>query len=73
MNPGGPGGSGVIAVQSYGHDLQELVEGKKHYEILGFDPRGVGRTQPRADCFGESHLFARDSYLLELRGIGGLV
>lgn len=72
INPGGPGGSGVAAVQSYGRRLRGMTEGKKHYAFLGFDPRGVGFTTPRADCFGGSHMFARDSLLLEQRGIGGL-
>ncbi|KAI3398343.1 hypothetical protein diail_9435 [Diaporthe ilicicola] len=72
INPGGPGGSGVIAVQSYGRRLQAMTEGKKHYAFLGFDPRGVAFTTPRADCFGGSHVFARDSLILESRGIGGL-
>ncbi|KAJ0119708.1 hypothetical protein J7T55_013911 [Diaporthe amygdali] len=72
INPGGPGGSGVRAVQSYGRRLQAMTEGKKHYAILGFDPRGIAYTTPRADCFGGSHIFARDSLILESRGIGGL-
>ncbi|KAL1881330.1 hypothetical protein Daus18300_001183 [Diaporthe australafricana] len=72
INPGGPGGSGVNAVMSYGRRLQAMTEGKKHYAFLGFDPRGIGFTTPRADCFGNSHMFARDSLILEQRGIGGL-
>lgn len=72
LNPGGPGGSGVGLVQKYGRRFQAMTEGKKHYEFLGFDPRGIARTTPRADCFGGSHIFARDSLLLEARGIGGL-
>lgn len=71
-NPGGPGGSGVNSLRSYGKRLQQMTEGKKHYEILSFDPRGVGVTWPQVDCFGRSHLFARDSFLLEQRGSGPL-
>lgn len=72
LNPGGPGGSGVRIVQTMGHRLQAMTEGKKRYELLGFDPRGVAFTTPRADCFGGSHMFARDSLILESRGIGSL-
>lgn len=71
-NPGGPGGSGVDFLRGNGRLLQNMTDGKKHYEILSFDPRGVGSTTPRVDCFGRSHLFARDAWLLESRGVGGL-
>ncbi|KAF8747369.1 MEROPS serine peptidase family S33, partial [Rhizoctonia solani] len=50
MNPGGPGGSGLQNVQgAYGDTLMEYVEGK--YDIVSWDPRGVGQTIPRAACF----------------------
>jgi pimeloyl-ACP methyl ester carboxylesterase len=43
-NPGGPGGSGVNfirqAAQSFGQDLRE------RFDIVGFDPRGVGASDP---------------------------
>ncbi|KAF6821129.1 hypothetical protein CMUS01_11443 [Colletotrichum musicola] len=44
-NPGGPGGSGVLAVLgNNGLRMRDIVGG--HYDIIGFDPRGVGRTIP---------------------------
>ena len=46
---GGPGGSGVDLVQSEGSALQEITG--RNYSIIGFDPRGVGKTTPSADCF----------------------
>ncbi|KAG5914619.1 hypothetical protein E4U42_000402, partial [Claviceps africana] len=72
-NPGGPGGSGVDHVLAAGRYLQEYIDtpGKKHYEIVSFDPRGVRHSHPRADCFSESVL-ARDAMILESRGLGGL-
>ncbi|TDD79437.1 alpha/beta fold hydrolase [Actinomadura rubrisoli] len=43
-NPGGPGGSGVEFVRqaatSFGADL------RKRFDIVGFDPRGVGASDP---------------------------
>lgn len=41
VNPGGPGGSGVEFVESSAEGLfsQEL---RDHFDIVGFDPRGVG-------------------------------
>lgn len=70
-NPGGPGGSGVSFMRGKGRLLQSMTEGKKHYEILSFDPRGVAYTTPNADC-ARGRVFARDSRLLEKIGIGGM-
>jgi len=48
-NPGGPGMSGVDLVLSRGPYLQQVVGAQ--FSIIGFDPRGVGNTRPRIDCF----------------------
>ncbi|KAG6194647.1 hypothetical protein E4U10_002713 [Claviceps purpurea] len=72
-NPGGPGGSGVDLVLGSGRYLQKYIDtpGKKHHEIVSFDPRGVGRSRPRANCFPDTAL-ARDAMILEARGLGSL-
>ncbi|MFI6480228.1 alpha/beta fold hydrolase [Nonomuraea sp. NPDC050663] len=44
INPGGPGGSGVEAV--YGAPDFFTEELRKRFDIVGFDPRGVGRSHP---------------------------
>jgi pimeloyl-ACP methyl ester carboxylesterase len=54
LNPGGPGGSGITLVHDVGPWLQEIVDDKKHYELLSFDPRGVHHTTPTSACFGDS-------------------
>ncbi|KAK8141954.1 hypothetical protein G3M48_009577 [Beauveria asiatica] len=48
-NPGGPGGSGVDHLRGAVAQLRDMVDtpGKKHFEFVSFDPRGVGRTTPR--------------------------
>lgn len=44
-NPGGPGGSGLVypAVLAASGLPQEVLDS---YDIIGFDPRGVGRSTP---------------------------
>lgn len=45
LNPGGPGDSGVeLAAFGFGAYLAQLLEGR--FDIVGFDPRGVGRSSP---------------------------
>ena len=44
LNPGGPGGSGVEAVEEKVSAFPEELRGA--YDIIGFDPRGVGQSTP---------------------------
>ncbi|MGW1344192.1 alpha/beta hydrolase [Kribbella sp. NPDC002412] len=48
-NPGGPGGSGVDFVQQMGQAAYQ-PEVRARFDILGFDPRGVGKSEP-VTCF----------------------
>ncbi|KAF2498788.1 alpha/beta-hydrolase [Lophium mytilinum] len=63
INPGGPGESGTAWARKAGLMLQTLVDSAedpavcaqldskaKYYDIIGFDPRGVGETTPSASC-----------------------
>lgn len=72
-NPGGPGGSGVGWVRIFGHNLRFVVDkpGKRHYEIVSWDPRGIGNTIPRVDCYPYNAL-ARDADILSLVANGAL-
>lgn len=49
FNPGGPGGSGIWALKDHGAHLQTIV-GRNH-DIVAFDPRGVGASVPRLQCW----------------------
>jgi pimeloyl-ACP methyl ester carboxylesterase len=54
VNPGGPGASGVDFVKE---SLSYAVDSKlqQHYDIVGFDPRGVGGSSA-VDCGGATVL-----------------
>src|SRR4051812_41044989 len=50
INPGGPGGSGFDFVdQAADYVVTSAV--LKKYDIIGFDPRGVGRSRPAITCY----------------------
>ncbi len=53
-NPGGPGASPVDYV---GQSASTLVSSdvRRRYDLIGFDPRGVGRSSP-IDCLGDREL-----------------
>lgn len=73
VNPGGPGASGVSYIRADGHNLQHYVDkpGRRHYEMVSWDPRGIGHTTPSSDCF-HSEIVSRSAWQLEARGNGGL-
>jgi pimeloyl-ACP methyl ester carboxylesterase len=43
INPGGPGGSGVTFEEQASSAFSQLTD---HYDLVSFDPRGVGRSDP---------------------------
>jgi len=55
VNPGGPGGSGVeYASNAASHFGSEI---RQAFDIVGFDPRGVGRSTP-VQCLSDARLDA---------------
>jgi pimeloyl-ACP methyl ester carboxylesterase len=62
INPGGPGGSGVDYAYSYASSFTPEVIDK--FNLIGFDPRGVGRSAP-IKCLSNSEtdqFYSQDSY-----------
>jgi pimeloyl-ACP methyl ester carboxylesterase len=51
VNPGGPGGSGIGLAAYLADRLAPTVLGQR-FDLVGFDPRGVGTSQPAVHCFG---------------------
>jgi pimeloyl-ACP methyl ester carboxylesterase len=52
VNPGGPGNSGIQEILTNGHFLRNLVDSShKRFDVMSFDPRGMGSSTPAADCF----------------------
>lgn len=51
--PGGPAVSGTRFNVARAQFLRDNIDisGKKHYEIVSFDGRGIGRSEPHIDCF----------------------
>ncbi|KIP10507.1 hypothetical protein PHLGIDRAFT_115450 [Phlebiopsis gigantea 11061_1 CR5-6] len=62
VNPGGPGGSGIDLVLTNG-DLLRTIAGPQ-FDIVSFDPRGVGETTPPLNFFAspEEALFFHEAY-----------
>ncbi|MEU8252002.1 alpha/beta hydrolase [Nonomuraea sp. NPDC048916] len=53
INPGGPGGSGI----AYARAARSVVsdEVRERFDIVGFDPRGVGESAP-VECLSDERL-----------------
>lgn len=53
LNPGGPGVSGLEFLEQAGTSYPEQV--REHYDLVGFDPRGVGRSSA-VQCLPDSQV-----------------
>ncbi|KAJ7485407.1 Alpha/Beta hydrolase protein [Mycena latifolia] len=53
LNPGGPGGSGTTLAAKF---IAEMIG--EDWDLLGFDPRGIGKTSPLVKCLDSSTDYA---------------
>jgi pimeloyl-ACP methyl ester carboxylesterase len=54
VDPGGPGGSGVELAAYLSKELPSTI--LDNFDVVGFDPRGVGRSTPTIDCVSDASL-----------------
>jgi pimeloyl-ACP methyl ester carboxylesterase len=61
VNPGGPGASGLSLAQVVASGLSRPVAAD--YDIIGFDPRGVGSSSPAINCDPSFYSGVRPDYI----------
>ncbi|HTF46249.1 MAG TPA: alpha/beta hydrolase [Pseudonocardia sp.] len=49
VNPGGPGGSGTALAANLAEGISGTPLGER-FDLVGFDPRGVGSSEPAINC-----------------------
>jgi pimeloyl-ACP methyl ester carboxylesterase len=54
VNPGGPGGSGVQYALGARSEISAAVRAR--FDIVGFDPRGVGGSIPAVNCLSDAQM-----------------
>ena len=52
INYGGPGVSGYTSSFSFGKNIHRSIGGK--FDVISWDPRGIGRTKPVVNCWGSA-------------------
>ena len=67
LNPGGPGGPGM-SMAAIGATTLANTPVVENFDLVGFDPRGVGASTPAIDCFTDEEHEAGESYTTVLTG-----
>jgi pimeloyl-ACP methyl ester carboxylesterase len=68
VNPGGPGGSGLV-YSVYGSGKYVPGDGDLTYDWVGFDPRGVGSSRPTLSCDPRYFGYDRPSFIPVTRAL----
>ncbi|WP_236796025.1 alpha/beta hydrolase [Amycolatopsis sp. GM8] len=53
LNPGGPGASGMVAAAGLASQVSNTELGQR-FDLVGFDPRGIGASEPDVTCLTDS-------------------
>lgn len=62
LNPGGPGAHGVQFMLRVGEQLSNLLDAPadddegKHFDLISYDPRGIGLSTPKLACFSANSI-----------------
>ncbi|NKQ57401.1 alpha/beta hydrolase [Amycolatopsis sp. K13G38] len=67
VNPGGPGASGMTAAANLASQVTQTDLGKR-FDLVGFDPRGVGASEPDVSCLTDQERDQERSQDLDLDG-----
>ena len=66
VNPGGPGGSGISYALQARTEIAAPVRAR--FDVVGFDPRGVGASEPAVHCLSGPQL---DTYFSTNENLSG--
>jgi pimeloyl-ACP methyl ester carboxylesterase len=64
MNPGGPGASGMAAAAQTADSAKALLQ---RFDLVGFDPRGVGASVPAIRCHTDAEMDADRALVVRTR------
>ncbi|NIL82840.1 Carboxylesterase A [Rhodococcus fascians] len=68
LNSGGPGGPGMSMAASGATSTWAQNPLTERFDLIGFDPRGVGASTPAIDCFTDEEHEAGKAYTTVLTG-----
>jgi pimeloyl-ACP methyl ester carboxylesterase len=68
VNPGGPGGSGLELALGLAGQMADTV--LSHFDLIGFDPRGVGASSP-IECLSDAEKDALNAAAPDVRTAAG--
>lgn len=69
LNPGGPGGPGM-SMAAQGSTTLATSPVTEKFDLIGFDPRGVGASTPAIECFSDKQTDAGDATQTLVVGAG---
>jgi pimeloyl-ACP methyl ester carboxylesterase len=70
VNPGGPGASGLELALGLAGELSDTV--LSHFDLIGFDPRGVGASSP-IECLSDAQKDSLNAASPDVRTAAGFV
>ncbi|WP_040918502.1 alpha/beta hydrolase [Saccharomonospora glauca] len=68
LNPGGPGGSGMSAAAQLSTAVENTELGER-FDLVGFDPRGIGASEPTVKCLTDAEMDADRADMTAMDGV----